>query len=632
MPQLRDTVPTLPTGPGVYVFKDAEGKPLYIGKAENLRARVRQYFQQGGDGRPQVRFLMQHAAEIEAITTATAQEAILLERNLIHEHQPRYNILLRDDKSFLSIKIDLNAPWPMLVPIRTRAIDPRERRRPGLLFFGPYASPGAVKETLRLINRLFPLRTCSDHVFRNRTRPCLQHQIGRCVAPCVLPVDRAAYRELVDQAVLFLRGETDAVLRRLEAQMAAHAERLEFEQAAALRDRIAAVRLSVERQSMVLRRGEDLDVVAHARGQGRILLAVFRWRRGVLLTHRVHTLEDQGQTTPWLFHEFLSRVYPEGGDLPAELIVEHEPEERALIEQDLSARLGRRVEVAVPQRGERRRLVELAAANAAQMLRRRLAGERNTEATLTQLARRLRLPAPPRWIECFDISTLQGQLTVGSQVVFRDGAPDKASYRLYRIRAVEGQDDFAAMHEVLTRRFRRALAEQLDLPDLLVIDGGKGQLGMALEALRELGVEGVACVGLAKSRPLPGSGDSVVHSPERVFLPGRKNPVVFRPHEPALHLLQHLRDEAHRFAVTFHRRLRSKRHLRSLLDEIPGVGPGRRRALLRHFGSLAKIRAATSEQLAQAPGITAPVAETIWRFLHGGDGDAKRESPVGSSE
>lgn len=624
MPAVRETLPTIPQQPGVYLFNDAQGKPLYIGKAENLRARVRQYFQGGGDGRINVPFLMRHVAAVEVITTASAKEAVLLERTLIHERQPRYNIDLRDDKSFLSIKIDLADPWPWLVPVRTRALTPRERREAGLLIFGPYANAGALKQTLRLINRLFPLRTCSDAVFRNRTRPCLQHQIGRCVAPCVLPVASGDYREIVDEAVLFLRGRIDEVVARLEQRMEAHSLAMEFEQAAALRDRIAAIKTSAERQRMVSPREFDLDVIAQAREEGKVLLAVFRWRGGVLLAHRTHTMADEGSPPGWLLHEFLSRVYPESGEIPGEVLVECEPEERGMIEEDLSERRGRRVEIACPQRGEKRRLVEMAAQNAAQMLHRQLAGERDLGATLDQLARRLGLDAPPRWIECYDISTHQGALTVGAQVVFRDGEPDKGSYRLYRIHSVAGQDDFASMREVLSRRFRRALAEQQDLPDLLIIDGGKGQLAMALEALRELGVEGVAAVGLAKSRTLdtPGPSEAVMRSPERVFLPGRKNPVVFRPHEPALHLVTRIRDEAHRFAITFHRRLRRKQNLRSLLDEIPGVGPGRRRALLRHFGSLMKIRAATSEQLATAPGITPALAGVIWRFLHRDPGSA----------
>jgi excinuclease ABC subunit C len=542
---------------------------------------------------------------------------VLLERTLIHERQPRYNIELRDDKSFLSIRLDRRDPWPWFVPVRTRAIRPADRRDAQVQLFGPYHSAGAIKQTLRLLNRLFPLRTCSDHVFRNRTRPCLQHQIGRCVAPCVLNVKPEEYRELVDQAVLFLNGRSDEVVKRLEQQMWELSEGTEYERAAALRDRIDAVRTSAERQAMVSPREVDRDVVAHARLDGQVLLAVFRWRAGVLLTHRTHVMPDQGHPPVWLLGEFLSRVYPEGGDLPGEVIVEAEPLEQALIEQDLTERRGRAVTLTVPQRGDKRRLVEMAVQNAEQMLRVRQAGERSTEGTLAQLAEKLKMESPPRWIECYDISTLQGSMTVGSQVVFREGEADKASYRLYRIKSVEGQDDFAAMHEVLSRRFRRALAEQQDLPDLIIIDGGKGQLAMALEALRDLGVEGVPCVGLAKSRLVDGAdaAGGTVRSPERVFLPGRKNPVIFKPHEPALHLIVRIRDEAHRFAITYHRRLRQKANLRSLLDEIPGVGPGRRRALLRHFGSLAKVRAAGVDELTAAPGVTRPVAETVHRFL-----------------
>jgi excinuclease ABC subunit C len=617
MPKVRENLPNIPTSPGVYIFKDVHGEALYIGKAENLRARVRQYFHERGDGRLNVQFLMRKVADVEVITTASNKEAVILERTLVHEQQPRYNIELRDDKSFLSIRIDLGSPWPWLVPIRTRAITAGMRRDPKTLLFGPYASGGAIKQTLRLINRLFPLRTCSDHVFRNRSRPCLQHQIGRCVAPCVLDVRPEDYRELVEQAVLFLRGHTDEVLARLRAQMESHSESMEFEEAAAARDRISAVETSAEHQRMVAQREVDRDVVAHARLEGKVLIAVFRWRAGVLLAHRTHVMTDDGQPPTWLFHEFLSRVYPEEGDIPRELITEHAPAERAMIEEDLSERRGSAVTVLVPQRGEKRTLVEMAMANAEQALRLRVEGERDVDATIAKLRSRLRLPREPRWIECYDISTLQGAMSVGSQVVFHDGKPDKASYRLYRIQSVEGQDDFAAMHEVLTRRFRRALAEQRDLPDLIIIDGGKGQLGMALEALRDLGIEDVPTVGLAKARPTgeTSESDAVVRSPERVFLPGRKNPVVLRSHDPAMHLVARVRDEAHRFAITYHRRLRRKANLRSLLDEIPGVGPGRRRALLRHFGSLAKIRAASVTELAQAPGISRGVARTIHRFL-----------------
>ncbi len=596
----------LPDLPGVYIMRDTRDAAIYIGKASNLRSRVRSYFTKAGDARFNVRFLMRHVVRVETILTANEKEAFLLENTLIKKHQPRYNIRLRDDKTYVSVKIDTTAPWPRAQVVRRRG---EARPRPGQVFLGPYASAASVRQTLRWLQRIFPLRSCPDHVLANRARPCLLHQIGRCCAPCVKPVDQEEYQRMVEGTVLFLKGRTREVVRLLERQMAAHANALNYEQAAAVRDRIRAIEETTEHQGVHRHAGSDWDVVALERSGPYGAFVVFICRNGLLTGSRPFLVRHHDRAPEELMEEFLSRYYDEEAP-PAELLVCPMPTGQALLEEWLCERRGSRVNLSEPQRGERRRQLETAQANARQLLEQQLSGETAADELQQELMDKFHLPAPPDPIECFDISTIQGHATVASMVTFENGEPDKSRYRRFRIRSLAGQDDFGAMREVLTRRLRRVVEGADEPPGLIVIDGGKGQLAVALDVMRELGINGVPAVGMAKSR-VKHRGDQTWRSEERFFLPGRKNPVTLREGSPAWRMLVHLRDEAHRFGIEYHRLVRSRRDLRSRLEEVPGIGRGRAGALLRHFGSLHALREATPDQLAELPGITRELAERI---------------------
>jgi excinuclease ABC subunit C len=617
-----DEIQQIPRAPGVYQMFDARGKIVYVGKAINLRARVRQYFaESGGDERISVPLIRTATHHIETIVTGGEKEAFLLENTLIKRHRPRYNVRLRDDKTYVSVRIDPHEEWPRPTVVR--------RRPPGdrALYFGPYTNAAAIRQTLRFLQKVFPLRSCADHVLRNRTRPCVLHQVGRCLGVCIGRASREEYDAYVRDTILFLKGHTRELVESLRAQMLEASGRMEYERARVLRDRVAALEQSSERQHVVSSDTVDRDVVGYAEEQGRAAIVLLFFREGHLVETLDWTLAVYGQTPGQTLESFLGQYYGEGRLMPREVLLPEAADDQAMIAEWLSELRGGPVDLAVPQRGEKVRLVELAQANAREILARALVGHAQAEVLLADLARRLHLSAPPRVIECYDIATLQGTLSAGSRVMFQDGDPYKAGYRLYRIRTVEGQDDFAMMKEVLTRRFRGVAQGQGDpAPDLVLVDGGKGQLAFALAALAEAGLPDQPVAALAKERREEGRE----RVPERLFLPGRKNPVVFPPRAPSFYLLQRLRDEAHRFVNTYHARLRSKANLRSSLEEIPGIGKGRTRALLKHFGSLARIRAATLEELAAAPGLPRPVAEQLHSYLHApaaGPGDV----PAGSA-
>ena len=611
---LAAAISSLPPTAGVYLMKDSKGVVIYVGKAVNLRSRVRSYFRDSGDGRLNAKFLRGRVANVETIVTATEKESLLLENLLIKKHQPRYNIRLRDDKTYLSLRLDLSHEWPRVHPIR--------RRLPGdkAVYFGPFSSSSAMKETLRFLQRLFPLRSCPDHVLNNRSRPCILHQIDRCCAPCVGLVDKEKYDEYVDQTTLFLNGRKEEVLQLLKEKMWEYSESLSFEKAAAVRDKIRAIERTVEKEHVAGQRRFDRDVVALAREAGHAVFLTLCFRGGNLDDTRTDGMRDHGLPDAEMMEGFLGQRYGEGTTIPRDIITSIEPSHLDLLRASLADIRGGAVRILCPRRGEKLRLVEMARNNAQQELQRRMAGERSREAVLASLRDRLRLDRLPRHIECFDISTFQGAFTVGSMTCFIDGDPDKSRYRRFKVRTVGGQDDFASMREVLTRRYKRLVDEGGDTPDLVVIDGGKGQLNIAIEVFRELGLLGRSPLcGLAKARLLASKQGprTAVRSEERVFLPLRKDAVRFDQSDPALFILTRLRDEAHRFGITYHRKLRAGAALKSGLEEIPGVGPKRRKALLTHFGSLARIRAATEEELTAAPGITPDIAHTIHQFLHG---------------
>lgn len=602
---LKEKVSHFPTRPGVYRMCDAQGRVLYVGKAKNLRARVRSYFREGADGRAQVRFLMAKVADIEFVATDTEKEALILENTLIKRHHPRYNLDLRDDKSYLSLRLDVQNPFPRLTP--TRRI-----QRDGALYFGPYSSARNLRETVELIYRLFPLRQCSEGELKRRMRPCLYCQIRGCRAPCCGRTDAAGYRRLVDQVVLFLKGRGGELVGHLRHAMTAAAERQDFEEAARLRDQLRAIEQTLERQKAVSHQPVDRDVVALVREGSETQAAVLVIRSGNLLGQRPYYLTDTYGDDAEVVTAFLQQYYRDDRIVPGEVLVglDPRPENRALLEDWLGERRGRRVHIVRPRRGEKAALVRMAEDNAVELLAERRRTKVGYTAALEELQRRMGLPVLPRRMECYDVSNVQGQQAVGSLVTFVDGFPHKPGYRRFAIRTVVGSDDFAMLYEVLRRRLGRR-GEGWELPDLMVIDGGKGQLGMAERALADAGVTGVALAGLAKARTLPGTGEAVQHSPERVFLPGRKNPVVLAPHAPGLFLLQRIRDEAHRFAVEYHRKRRSRATLHTALDEIPGVGEQRRRALLRRFGSVQRVGEASVEELATVPGISTGLATAI---------------------
>jgi len=598
---------TLPTSPGVYLFKSTDGEVIYVGKAKSLRARVRQYVR-GGDGRAQIPFLLAQLADVEILVTSSEKEALLLEDTLIKQYRPRYNIRLKDDKSYWHVKVTVQDPWPRLFLTRQIVKD-------GSKYLGPFHSSTAVQETLEIIRKIFPLRTCSDTVFRNRTRPCLEYQIKRCLGPCVLPVSPEEYQGQLKGALLLLEGKNTELADQLTVRMQEAAEGLRFEDAARLRDQVRALTQTGEKQRVALPLGNDQDIFALYREGGFVEVQVLFIRAGKLVGNQEYGFDDNEFPDEEVLGELLTQFYQGDRFVPDEVILPVVLEDATVREELLTERKGKKVILLCPQRGDKVRLVEMARENARQSFREKRRGAEQQEKTLESLRRALHLRNAPKRIECFDISNIQGTLAVGSMVVFDEGEPDKNRYRRFRIRTVEGADDFAMMYEVLTRRYRRALEEHA-LPDLLMVDGGKGQLGVAVEVLRELGISEVDVIGLAKMRTERDPfSEEVSHSAERVFLPGRKNPIVLKPNSTALFLLQQVRDEAHRFAITYHRLLRAKERLGSPLDTVPGIGPARRKTLLRHFGSLKRVYAATVEELTQVPGVTSAMAEAIQKQL-----------------
>ncbi|GAB4320580.1 MAG: excinuclease ABC subunit UvrC [Candidatus Sumerlaeia bacterium] len=612
---LEQRIKPLPHRPGVYLFKDAQGRIIYIGKAKDLASRVASYFTASGEApRPLVPYLRAALADLDVIVTDTESEAFLLENTLIKRHRPRFNIRLRDDKDFYSIRIDPARRYPRLEWIRARNARPGD----GAMYFGPYSSSRAVKDTIRLLQKLFPLRSCSDRMMRNRTRPCLLHPLGRCCAPCVLPVSEDDYAALVRNTVLFLEGRKQDVVRLLRDRMSEASERMDFERAAVFRDQIRMIERALDEEKVVKHRPVDRDVVAHAIRDGQAEMAVLCYRAGSLTEVRHFDLGWRGESPGELYYSFFQQYYGAPARVPPpEIVTLEEPDDAPLIEEYLCGlrRDGRRVRLNVPRRGEKRRLALMAAENAGQHLRQRLSGKTDVRDVLGELRHRLGLPVSPETIECIDVSNIGGALTVASVVVFREGEPVKGEYRRYKILREGPADDYGSMREVLRRRYARALAEGRAVCDLLIVDGGKGQLNMACEIFRELGLSGVGLAALAKEHAAGGSARRHAGARDRVFIPGRKNPVGLEHWSPAMQLLRRVRDEAHRFALAYHHTLRRKANLKSILDEIPGVGPGKRRALLRRFGSVARIRAASPDELAALPGITPALAETIHRIL-----------------
>jgi excinuclease ABC subunit C len=598
-----------PTATGVYLIKGEGETVLYVGKAKNLRNRLRSYFSATGDKRTHIRFLMKRAREIETIVTDTEKEALILENTLIKKYRPRYNITLRDDKTYVSIRLDPREEFPGLQIVR-------RVKKDGALYFGPFSSSTAVRETLKEIYRIFPLRHYPLETCRRRGRPCLFYQIGQCSAPCYGRISAQDYGVLVKGAVALLSGREKEVVALLRNKMKTAAAQLRFEEAARLRNQIRAVEQTVERQKVVAAGGGDQDVIGLHREGGEVEVAVLFIRQGKLIGRSSYTLEWR-LAEEELLSSFLQQFYGREVFIPDQLLLPIALDDAAALTEWLCEQKGKKVSIQVPQKGYKLQLVELATRNASEAFRERGSRRKAREEVLREIGERLHLTKVPRRMECFDISNVHGRLSVGSMAVFVDGDPEKSAYRHFRIRTVMGTDDYASLYEILKRRLARGINEDI-LPDLILIDGGKGQLSILKAVVEELALAGrIDIASIAKSRVLANvRGKAVERSEERFFLPGRKNPVLLRQGSPALFMLERLRDEAHRFAITYHRKLRGKEALRSSLEDIPGVGPSRRKALIRHFGSLKKVREATLEELKRMPGLPEKVAEEIYGFLH----------------
>ena len=638
--KLTTTLKNLPTKPGVYIMKDQTGKVIYVGKAINLRSRVRSYFQSPDGQQMKTRRLVAMIDDLEYIVTASELEALILECTLIKKHRPFFNIRLRDDKNYLYIKITLNEEWP-------RVFTTRRVEQDGAKYFGPYASAKSVRSTLELLNRLFPYRTCDRTITGKDRRACLYLYIHRCLGPCIGVTTKAEYDQAVRQAILFLEGRHEGVVKDLSKEMNGAAETLHFERAAALRDKLQAIKRVAETQRVVSTTFADQDVIAFARSNGEACVQLFFIRGGRLIGRENYVLEGASESEDReVLASFLEQFYQSAQDIPPKILLPkillpNEVEEIHIIESWLKSKRGTKVSLTVPRKGEGKKLVEMAAENAgetlAQLRAQWLADSQKTMGAVLELQEYLDLTTAPLRIECYDISNIQGTSPVGSMVVFENGAPKNAHYRRFKIKTVQGANDYAMMQEVLRRRFKRAsltgaekppaderTAEEQEaataggaaaetatsievdpwtiMPNLVIIDGGKGQLNAALEVLDDMGVTEVPTVGLAKEH-------------EEIFMRGCSDPLILPRTSQALYLVQRIRDEAHRFAITYHRKIRQKKGMRSLLDEVPGIGPRRKAALLKRFGNVQAIRDASIDDVAAVPGMTRAAAQRLKELL-----------------
>ena len=591
---VREKLKLLPENPGVYIMKDAAGKIIYVGKAVVLKNRVRQYFQSSRNHTPKVRAMVAKVADFEFIMTASEVEALILECNLIKKHRPRYNISLKDDKSYPYVKVTLQDDFP-------RVFLTHHIRKDGARYFGPYTNVTAVHESLKLLRRLFPLRNCKTL----QDRPCLEYHIKRCLAPCAGKISKEEYGAMIRSVLMFLEGRTVDVEKELEYRMKKAAEAYHFELAARLRDQLAAVKKVAEKQNIVTGAG-DQDAIGMARSEIGVCVQVFFIRSGKMIGREHFLLQgSEDESDEALLAAFLQQYYHRATFIPREILLPMDLAEVSLLETWLAEKKGAKVQLLVPQRGTKHDIVAMAASNAEKFLSDEAARIRQANAqtlgAVEELGRYLGLKNPPNRMECFDISHIQGSETVASMVVFEGGLPKKSDYRRFKINSTEGKpDDFLSMREVTQRRYGDL--PESELPDLIVIDGGKGQLSSALEIIRGAGHKDVPVVGLAKQFEL-------------VFREGESEPVVLPRHSQALYLIERIRDEAHRFAITYHRKLRGKRNLVSILDHIVGIGPARRKALWSAFGSIAKIKAASVEELAAVSGMNQPAAEAVYHFF-----------------
>jgi excinuclease ABC subunit C len=593
----------LPKSPGIYLFKDSQGNVIYVGKAGNLKSRVRSYFGAPSKLSLKIEQLVSQIEDFEVVVTNSEQEALILESNMVKKHNPQYNVRLKDNKSFPYLKIDVTSNWPV-VSITRRVV------KDGGRYFGPFASAGSVRKTLRLIKRLFPFRSCDKPIDGKDRRPCLDYYIGRCLAPCVGAVEKREYDEVINQVILFLEGKEEVVLRELKTRMRTAVRQLKFERAALLRDQIEAIEDVIEGQKIATTLRGEKDVIGLVQNEDQAYVELFSVRNNKLIGEDHFTMEGvRGESPEQIMTGFVEQYYASASYVPRLILLQYPVNEPSMLSEWLEQKRKGRVELQVPQRGDKKKLVDSAVENAARGLELAQVKEMKLEvvtAGLQELKERLSLPKLPRRIECYDISNIQGTLAVGSMVVLEKGWPRPAHYRRFRIKTVAGADDYAMIQETLRRRFKRGSAGQGAwgiIPNLVLIDGGKGQLNAALKVRKEVGLA-VPMASLAKEN-------------EEVFIPGNPQPVCLAKDSPALHVLQRARDEAHRFAISYHRKLRHREAVASALDSISGIGPRRKRTLLRRFGSIEAIRQASLEDLSRTEGITAALAERILRELVG---------------
>jgi len=594
----QNMVNITPATPGIYLMKDKEGKVIYIGKAKNLRSRIMTYFR-GADSRYMVPFLISKIHDIECIVTETEKEALILENTLIKEHRPRYNVIFRDDKTYFTIRIDVTDPFPRFQLVR-------RPKKDGAKYFGPYPSSASAKETLRFLQSIFPLRTCRDQELKSRKRPCLEYEIRRCLAPCVGHIDTSSYQRLVKDSMAFMEGRGEKLIADLRARMNDASELLHFEEAAFLRDRITAIEETLEKQSVVSMSSKNRDIFGLYREGILTQVCIVYVRKGKITGKKaIPVLKIQGDISD-IISSLVKQYYDNEPYIPDEVIIPVDIEDRMVIKEWLSEKKGRAVVMTVPKKGECLEFLRIAGSNAENVFRTERRAMDPSE-TLMDMVRVLHLKNEPNRIECFDVSNIGGTHAVGSMVTFVDGRPWKAGYRRFRIRTVKESDDYAMMYEVLKRRFSR----KEKLPDMVVVDGGKGQLQVAITVLKDLHVQGVDVIGLAK-----GDKERDAHAgQDHVYCVGKKNPVYIFRWPEVLFFLQRVRDEAHRFAVTYHRKVKHKSDFHSELDAIPGIGAFKKKALLNFFGDIKKIREASVGELQKVKGIGGRRAEKIYTFL-----------------
>lgn len=595
MNSLLEDLQRYPPEPGVYLMKNASGSILYIGKAKNLRTRIKQYFAKHGDSRAMVPFLIAEIATIDIILLESEKQALLLENTLIKKHQPKYNALLKDDKTFISLYVNKQHKWPMIRLVRYKG-KPNEKG----LYFGPYPHAHAARETLDLISRLFPLRQCSDEELKRRTRPCLLYSIKRCIAPCVDFCTKDEYDLFVDGAIRFLRGQDKEILKRLRADLEKASEQLEFERAVALLKTIQQIELILSHDQLIAKAtGEDTDVLAVYREGCNATLIQLLWREGKLVGAEHYEFANIAENEIELLSSFILQHYPTLETIPREILLSHPSDLVGALAEALQERAHHKVHILYPTRGEKHRLIEIGLKNAKTFFHQKRERQETHEKLLIDLVEKCNLTRYPQKIECFDTSNISGTEHVACMVGFNNGEREKKRTRLFRIRQAKAGDDYGAMREILLRRLSKAKEED-DLPDLIIVDGGKGQLHIALDVFKELDIASVDAIALAKEASRHDKGLTC----EQIFLPHKEQPLLLEIRSPLLFFLQRIRDEAHRMAIEFHRKSKKKTTLKSALDDLPGIGPTKKKRLLQEFGSTKRILQASVEELARVKGIT----------------------------